>query len=623
MRMLLRSLVPSVFILMCCSVSAAQQDTIYFDSSSGNYIIHYACRFVFVRGADNSLRLLGEEGLLQGEEMVFVDSNATVVFEPGTKLSPRVTCITTRGSTGAGFLYSYALENGAESVQNLKWFVLEIGTDDVTDQSTAWRGTRMKAANDSGVVTLRNWMWVGDQGLEPSWRAHGFALASPGLPRIERAYFRGRTPILEFPTEAPGGDLGRRIASLRSIPNDYVQRMTVGPGSLPTVFRPLVLLDTLSAYVREAQMQGWIVGQLAVDKYLESFGTARTQLQVNDNGGARTTLQSVLHDVDQDSSTTLTSEAYALIRYNTEYLLAHIPEPGLAVKLLSSTGAQLTGGTLQYYEGSWKDAVSHNDGTFSVNTTLHTVSLRMTYAYGIQTKSNVAVGPDTALFQTVNSTARLVNSQNVPIDTGSVQYYAGAWRSFGTTSGGVATKELLPSTYSFRMTYAFGSIDKQQNTATNATVVFQTVAATVRFFNSAGSPLDQGTVQYYSGAWRDFGTTASGTVAKELLPRSYSFRMTHAFTSIDKAQDLASSSTVNFSTVLCTVRVKNAQSQPVNGALASYYAGAWRQIGSTVNGELTKELLPVNLTFRASSGGTSQDKAQNLSTNPVVEFVIP
>ena len=46
-------------------------------------------------------------------------------------------------------------------------------------------------------------------------------------------------------------------------------------------------------------------------------------------------------------------------------------------------------------------------------------------------------------------------------------------------------------------------------------------------------------------------------------------------------------------------------------------------VGSTVNGEITKELLPENLTFRVKAGVAQQDKAQNLSTNSVVEFVIP
>jgi hypothetical protein len=79
---------------------------------------------------------------------------------------------------------------------------------------------------------------------------------------------------------------------------------------------------------------------------------------------------------------------------------------------------------------------------------------------------------------------------------------------------------------------------------------------------------------------------------------------------------------VNFATVLCTVSVKNAQGQPVNNAMISYYSGAWRQIGPTVNGLITKELLPANLTFRMTLGTVSQDKLQNIGTNALIEFSV-
>ena len=147
--------------------------------------------------------------------------------------------------------------------------------------------------------------------------------------------------------------------------------------------------------------------------------------------------------------------------------------------------------------------------------------------------------------------------------------------------------------------------------------------ATVQLRNSLDNLIDQGTVQYYAGAWRSFGTTSGGVAAKELLSANYTFRMTYEGIPNDKAQDISTNGIVAFSTVLCTISVKDSQGQPVNNVSASYYSGTWRQIGNTVNGLATKELLPANLTFRITYGTNHQDKTQNLSANNVVEFTTP
>jgi len=296
------------------------------------------------------------------------------------------------------------------------------------------------------------------------------------------------------------------------------------------------------------------------------------------------------------------------------------PPSGCNVKLVSSSGAKLTGGALQYYEGSWKDAVNNNDGTFTIATSAKTLSLRMTYEYGTQTKSNVIVSYDTVVFQTVNAQIQLQNSSGVLIDTGSVQYYAGAWRNLGTTINGIATKELLPASYSFRMTYAYASKDQQQDISTNPVVVFQTVNAAVQLQNSQGSLIDQGTVQYYSGAWRDLGTTSNGVANKELLPNSYSFRMTYAYASKDKQQDLNTNPTVVFQTVNVAVQLKNSLGNLIDQGTVQYYSGAWRDLGATTNGVANKELLPNNYSFRMTYAFASKDQQQDISTNSTVVF---
>jgi hypothetical protein len=293
---------------------------------------------------------------------------------------------------------------------------------------------------------------------------------------------------------------------------------------------------------------------------------------------------------------------------------------GCNVKLINSAGIKFTGGTLQYYEGSWKDAVNNNDGTFFVNTSTKTLSLRMTYAYGTQTKSNVTVSYDTIAFQTVNAQVQLQNSNGVLIDTGSVQYYAGAWRALGTTINGTASKELLPANYSFRMTYAYASKDKQQDIGANATVVFQTVNAAVQLQNSQGTLIDQGTVQYYSGAWRDLGTTTNGVANKELLPNNYSFRMTYAYASKDKQQDIGTNATVVFQTVNASVQLKNSQGALTDQGTVQYYSGAWRELGVTTSGVANKELLPNNYSFRMTYAYASKDKQQDIGTNATVVF---
>jgi hypothetical protein len=570
-----------------------------------------------------------------------VDMKAVVEFDP-TKII---------------YFYSYSIKNGTENTAGLDRFEIDVSRDSISTAilsdiglqfvdtiiENAYKRMYAEISNSivpigfpslpqygNGALTIRKTAELYAKVIKQGEEINGFVMSSRGLPGIRRFIAAPYYDIVNFYPSIDDVDDPDSLMDKMEKDRDSISfhGYTISPTALPKNFISIVWCDTLTSYTTQSRMLGWIKDQLSANKYLGYFTSARKSLGQNNITSTRTTLQQVLTDANVDSTANLTSEAYALIRYNTEYLLAQLPTApisGCNVKLVNSSGTKLTGGALQYYEGAWKDAVNNNDGTFFVNTTKTSLSLRMTYAYGTQTKSNVTVGYDTVVFQTVNAQVQLQNSSGTLIDTGTVQYYAGAWRNLGTTISGTAAKELLPASYSFRMMYAYASKDKQQDIGTNATVVFQTVKAAVQLQNSQGALMpapsgDQGTVQYYSGAWRNLGPTSNGVANKELLPNNYSFRMTYAYASKDKQQDLSTSPTVVFQTVNAVVQLKNSQGNLIDQGTVQYYSGAWRELGTTTSGVANKELLPNNYSFRMTYAYASKDKQQDISTNATVVF---
>jgi len=223
-----------------------------------------------------------------------------------------------------------------------------------------------------------------------------------------------------------------------------------------------------------------------------------------------------------------------------------------------------------------------------------------------------------------NLLVNLKNSLGNQIPASNVMYYESAtsgWKDAVNNGDGTFTVITTKPTVSIRMFYEYANQTVHNVTAQNNTYTFTTVNAAVELKNSLGNLIDLGTVQYYAGAWRSFGTTSNGVAYKELLPINYSFRMTYEYVPNDKQQDISVNSTVTFSTVLCTIKVTNLNNQPLAGASSKYYSTAWRDIGLTnAEGIITKELLPKNLSFRATYKNVSLDKQQDIGVNSLVEI---
>jgi len=260
--------------------------------------------------------------------------------------------------------------------------------------------------------------------------------------------------------------------------------------------------------------------------------------------------------------------------------------PQVTVKLLGSNGNGLSGAVVQYYGGGWKAfGTTGSDGTVSMALPPSTYNFRISWAGGSQQKSQNVATNRNVVFQTTLVTMKLLAHDGVTVLSGGAQYYAGAWKMFGVGTT-TATMELLPLTYTFKISYAGASLQKSQNVGTNPNVVFQTTLVTMKLLSSNGVTELSGGAQYYASAWKTFGAGTT-TTTMELLPLTYTFKISYGGASQQKSQNVATNANVIFQTV---------QVHSDSGKCTSYLAGSWRTFTQDM------ELLPGTYTFRFSDG---------------------
>jgi len=296
----------NIFILGClCAtvlVAHAQQDTLFLDPSTGNFVIQY----------------IGD-----------ADTIVTVIFEPATKVNPLLSAHVRTVQGTDSLIYQYAIANGENSKQNLHSFQLEYQADVVDATSNRWHSgkvTRFELRTfESGVVVdAMRWRWAGDQGLEPTWSVNGFGLKSIGLPGVVDAYFQGKVKVLAFPDYGPGVKVDTLVRKLRLFPSNRVTRRTVGPVSPPSPFVPLQFVDTIISHKHQALELGWIDNE-GIAKSLEAkLENVKKQLERDNTKTAKNVLQAFLNEVEVQKDKHLSSEAYALMKYNGEFLLSKL-----------------------------------------------------------------------------------------------------------------------------------------------------------------------------------------------------------------------------------------------------------------------------------------------------------
>ncbi|WP_261306495.1 DUF4962 domain-containing protein [Paenibacillus andongensis] len=353
----------------------------------------------------------------------------------------------------------------------------------------------------------------------------------------------------------------------------------------------------------------------------DASGVAKTEFSLDNGSSWQTYTTPVTFDKQGSYGLLFKSTDRAGNIEPAKQLAFTLAATAVKVQLKDSNGNPLSGGVVSYYDGGWKEfGVTDASGTVSKSLPNKSYDFAITYE-GTRKQKSQNTGTDAVvLFQTVGVKVQLKDSQGNPLSGGSASYYAGSWRTIGTAASGEISKELLPGSYTFAMTYEGTRIQKEQDTSVNATVVFQTVNVKVQLKDSQGNPLSGGSASYYADSWRTVSTAVYGESSKELLPGSYSFAMMYEGTRMQKEQNTSVNAVVVFQTANVTVQLKDSQGSQLDGGQVTYYAGSWRTFGTTSGGVIRKELLPGSYTFSVAYGGRRKESLADTAVSPTIVF---
>jgi len=258
----------------------------------------------------------------------------------------------------------------------------------------------------------------------------------------------------------------------------------------------------------------------------------------------------------------------------------------------------------------------------------NTYSFMVSYKGGSKNMSqNIGENP-VVEFKTVPVTVILKDPRGIIINNNATSaYYDGGYQPIGPTGTSI---ELLPTTYSFQVTYNGGASVKAQNVSDNPVVEFSTVPVTVVLKDSIGLPL-KGDAWYYWSGWKKVGDGKTPS-KMEMLPGKYSFKVDYDGVSNEMAQEItANSKVVEFRTSLVTVNLVTKVKVmgltfklPVVGGKVSYYANyaaGWKDMCRTPLA--LKQLLPATYQFAVEFMGQRQQVSRAVTGNTTVEFEIP
>jgi hypothetical protein len=247
----------------------------------------------------------------------------TVVYTPATRLDAVISATVEYAAEQSAYQYSYLLSNLPTSQRKLQSFYLEtqapVERVEAPDESWGY-STALTDYLQEQFEVKAGWTWSqtrqGRVGLSPGESVAGFSFVSSGLPAVMKCYVRHHAYMKGTGEEVPE----ELMSALDPLAWKIPQGVTVGPALPPEPFQPAAFARRIRNMVDISAQQGWIESPGLKREFDHMLAQVEDALAKQEKARTSSLLRSLLTRVEAENGKTLLSEAYALLRFNLEYL---------------------------------------------------------------------------------------------------------------------------------------------------------------------------------------------------------------------------------------------------------------------------------------------------------------
>ena len=242
------------------------------------------------------------------------------VLEPANKIEIYVNANVEFNPATQTYRYSYKVTSTKNSLQNVWSFSVECKDSIGSISSPKGWGAGMY----SYIPVLD---WAGDpyhdRVIKPGETVGGFSFQTQGLPGIVKCYAEGYIELFVFSNfesecaEEAGPILPHPI-------ENCVSGNTVGPTAPPEAFEPLSFLDNLISLKEQVYSLGWINNKGILNSLNQKLEAAKKNIQKGKINTAKNILNAFINEVEAQKEKHLSSEAYALLKFNAQYLIENL-----------------------------------------------------------------------------------------------------------------------------------------------------------------------------------------------------------------------------------------------------------------------------------------------------------